>query len=168
MKKSKSELRTVKLSDIRTYSIRHFESNKNKSLSESIKKKGYVPREFNDWIVVIEWDKSFLGLNYRPFPRLSLWHGNHRMGTLLRLFPKDTKIEVKVKKFPVLLLYTFIFVFLTLFIGGIWLVFTNWWLLILLGITSIGINYLKAKTGKDLIEVIKEKLNIYKTYNDEK
>ena len=162
MKKSKTEIRKVKLSDIKTYKFRYFEEGKKKSLKSSIKKNGYDPKKYNDWITVIEWNKSFLGLNYIPFPKYSLWHGNHRMGTLRELFPSSKEIEVKVRKFPVIILYSFILFFFSMFLFLIWLVFTNVWVLVILGIISVIVNYNKAKGGKNLLEVFREKLKIRK------
>ena len=157
-----TEIKKVKLSDIKTqndpYDYGKFyyfiHGRRMKNLEESINKFGYSPKQFKSWITVTQWNKNLFGLKYKPFDKYYVWDGNHRMSILNKLYPPETEIEVKVKKSIGLTFMIILGIVIILSIVGLWFVFTNWWVLLVLMLLSVGINYTKAKSGENFFDVV--------------
>ena len=162
MIKNKTEIKKVKLSDIKSQNdpytfgkLYYFiHGRRMEKLEGSINNFGYSPRKFNSWITVTQWNKNLFGLRYKPFDKYYVWDGNHRMSVLNRLLPPDTEIEVKVKTTMGLTFMIILGITLILSIVGLWFVFTNWWAFLTLMILSIGINYTKAKNDENFFNVM--------------
>ena len=126
-------LKKVKLSDIKTGRLRYYNGSKVKRLVNSIKGGGYSPKTHGSRIVLAHWGASVAPtfINTIKDKQFSIVDGHHRVKTLKSLYPPDYEVEVEIRQVSHNIKIGIIIGVLIVLLGVLWLIMSNWWIILL-------------------------------------